>query len=113
MSFDPISSTSLEYVPVDVRAKQAGVVIDPTGDTVQMAFVSDTDTTPANDDTAVWNSASWETNSTTTPHTYTALCLVGPGGSVTLTEGNYAVFVKVTDNPEVPVKRVPGLLTVT
>lgn len=102
-----ISSLSKEYVRVRVKAKEAGADVDPTADTVVMAFVADGE--PAALD---YKAATWETDTSTTPDTYYARCLVGPGGTVTLTDGLYKVFVKVTDNPEVPVKHA-GHLKVT
>jgi hypothetical protein len=43
---------------------------------------------------------------------YYAQALVGPGSSSILAVGFYDVYVKVTDNPEVPVIRA-GLLEIT
>lgn len=108
--FDPIASTSLQYVAVDVRAKEAGNVVNPTADTVTMAFVTP-GTLPVSGD---FKTASWETNANTNPDTYTVLCLVGPGGgTITLTaDTDYAVWLKIVDSPETPILRVPGLLSV-
>lgn len=98
-----ISVLSREYVKVAVSATEAGSAVDPTNDTVQMAFpVLGTD--PISGD---WKAATWETVGTT----YYARCLVGPGGTVTLAAGSYNVWVKVTDNPEAPVRRA-GVLKV-
>jgi hypothetical protein len=70
-----------------------------------MAFM--TSGTPASGDL---KTASWETDTTTEPDTYYARCLVGPGGAVTLTAGvTYMVWVKVTDSPEVVLRRVGRL----
>ena len=82
--------------------------MNPTADTVTMAF------TAAGVDPVLgdYKTASWETDATTTPSTYYARCLVGPGGTVTLAAGTYEVWVKITDSPEVPVKR-SGTLVVT
>lgn len=102
-----ISASSLEYVRVTVQASASGSAVDPTGDTVQLAFMS-TSAAPASGDL---KAASWETDSTTTPPTYKARCLVGTGGAVALTAGTYHVWVKVTDSPETPLRRA-GLLRV-
>lgn len=109
MSFRPRPATSLEYVAVNVSAKEAGAFINPTSDTVTMAFTLNGDDPVSAD----FKSASWETDSTTNPDTYTALCLVGPSGAVTLTPGSYSVWVKVVDTPETPIIPVNGLLVVT
>jgi len=96
-----ISSASLEYVRARVEAIQSGSFLDPTADSVAMAFIAGS-ATPVSGD---WKTASWDTDATTTPATYRAQCLVGPAGTVTLTPGVYAVWVKITDSPEIPVKR--------
>ena len=93
---------------VNVSSTVAGQRIDPTADSVFMAFKTDGEY-PDSGDFVV---GSWETNATTIPPTYTALCLVGPGGTIELTAGSYQVFVKITDNPEVPVLPVHGALRI-
>ncbi len=102
-----VSALSLVYVHVPVRDVLFDT--DPTGDTVAMAFPT-VGTAPASND---WNSAAWNTDATTTPPTYFARCLVGPAGTVTLTAGVYDVWVRLTDDPEVPVLRCPHRLIVT
>jgi hypothetical protein len=95
-----ISAASKQYVRVVVAAKVAGQSIDPTGDAVAMAFLSNS-AAPASGD---WKTASWDAADTTSAvPVYRARCLVGPGGDTTLTPGIWTVWVKVTDNPEVPV----------
>jgi hypothetical protein len=95
--------TSLEEVPVTVTAP---VGINPTSDTVQMAFLS---VPPPTQPTSLqWNTAAWQSLSIP----YVALCLVGPGGTITLTQGEWYVWIKVTASPEVPVKYA-GLLQVS
>ena len=128
-----IYSTSLEEVPVSVTAP---VGINPTGDTVQMAFLA---VPPPTQPTSLeYVNAAWQ--STSLP--YIALCLVGPpppaqpgltdwkaaawqstslpyialaswpGGAATLTQGQWYVWIKITASPEVPVKYcgIPGQL---
>lgn len=101
-----ISAASTEYVRVPVSARASGSVVNPTGDTVTMAFMS----TAANPGDSDHKTASWETDATTTPDTYYARCLVGPAGVVTLTAATtYRVWVKVTDTPEVVLRPVGSL----
>lgn len=93
-----INSQSLEYVKVPVFAKKAGVAYDPSTDVVEMTFVQ-SETLPAN---PTWYDATWE------PRTggQSARCLVGPApGVVQLTADHdpWYVFIKISDNPEVPV----------
>jgi hypothetical protein len=96
------SVLSTEYVQVDVTAD--GGVYDPTAGPVAMAFV-----VSGNPGSGDWNTGSWDVPTT---GGYVAQCLVGPGsGGVALAPGTYVIWLKVTDNPEVPVRAV-GLLVV-
>lgn len=102
-----IPALSLQYVRVRVGSRQAGTAVDLDGYTVQLAFTA-VDVAPVSGD---WKTGSWDTDTTTNPDTYHARCLVGPAGAVTLTAGTYAVYVKVTATPEIPVLRA-GLMEV-
>lgn len=94
-----ISSLSLQYVKVPVTATLAGVAVNPTADVVQMAFP--TPGTPP----VTWYTAAWETDSTASVPVYLARTTIGPGGTAALAPGTYEIWVKVTDNPEIPVLR--------
>lgn len=87
-------ATSLQYVNAIVTAAD----VNPTGDSVYMAFTNQ----GARPQSGDWKAASWNTAANVGVNNYLARCLVGPGGTVTLTTGQYAIWVKVTDNPEVP-----------
>ena len=101
------SALSTQYVQVQVTATVNGTSYNPTGDTVQMAFVTVT-SPPASP--SAWNAAAWETDP---GPVYWASCLVGPSnGGVVLAAGSYFVWVKVTDSPAVPVLSGP-ILTIT
>lgn len=94
-----LSALTLEYIRVQVSATANGSPVNPTGDIVQLAFVAP-GTSPGVSD---WKTASWDT---VAPNgVYTAQCLVGPAGTVQLAAGVYAVWVKVTDSPEIPVRQ--------
>lgn len=87
-------ASSLQYVPLVVTCLGG----NPTTDPVAMAFTAPgVDPQPAD-----WKTASWNTTATLGANQYLAQCLVGPGGTVTLTNGTYQMWVKVTDNPEIP-----------
>lgn len=78
-----------------------GLPYDPSLDTVQMAFV----TIGADPTSGDWHTGSWEAAQAN--NTYFAQVLVGPANSgVVLARGTYAVWVKITDNPEIPVAQV-------
>jgi len=98
-----ISSASTEYVPAKITAPH-----DPTSLVVGFAFTLTDDLTGA-----VWRSAVWETPAELQDDgSYQAVAksLVGAGGTV-LATGNYSVHVRVTDNPEIPAKKV-GVLEI-
>jgi hypothetical protein len=101
-----ISALSLEYVHCSIAATSGGVDIDPTGDGVALAFVPQ-GTTPGPTD---FHTGSWVQDPSTVPTTHFARALVGPiGGVVTLTPGLFDVYVKISDNPEAPVKKAGPL----
>lgn len=101
-----ISSLSKEYVRIPVAAlNDAGVLTDPTANTVAIAFTAGEDTEPTS-----FTAAAWETSESVqvdvggqlvaTP--YKARILVGPGALV-LADGEYTAWVKVTSGAEIPV----------
>lgn len=95
-----ISTLSTEYVRIPVSARVSGAWVNLTADAVTIALPA-RGVAPVSGD---WKAASWETDSTTSPATYYARLLVGPGaGGTTYLAGPYDCYVKVTDNPEVPV----------
>lgn len=95
-----ISQLSREYLPVTVSASDDGQPYNPTADLVEFAF------TPAGTSTqpSTWYAGEWD-STTANPGTneYTALCLIGPGGTAVLTPARYDVWLRITDNPERPV----------
>lgn len=103
------SSLSENYVKVPVSATDSGASVNISTGTVTMAFTA-VDTEPVSGD---WKTATWETDATRSPARYYARCLVGPGGTVTLTDGDYDVWVKVTGvGSEIPVQKA-GRITVS
>lgn len=94
------SALSLEFVAVAITATAAGVQVNPTADLVEFAFTAP----PAQPATGDWKTGSWDGTQPRQPDgAYIAHCLVGPGGTVQLPAGRYTMWVRVTDNPEVPV----------
>lgn len=104
-----ISNLSKEYVKVPVVATDSGAHVDITVGTVTMAFTA-VGTEPVSGD---WKSASWETDATRFPMRYYARCLVGPSATVTLTDGTYDVWVKISGvGSEIPVQKA-GQIQIT
>ena len=96
---------STEFVKVRVNATKLGVTYNPTGDVVYLAFKLVGDTPDSGD----WVAGTWET----TPTAYLARAVVGPMGDITLGSGEYVVWVKITDDPEVPVLQAGALSVYT
>lgn len=98
------SHLSTEYVRYPVKAKVGGVVVDPTADVVQFAF-------PARGETpSTWFTGAWETD---VRGRHFAVCLVGPDGGVFAPDPQmaYDTWIKITDNPEIPARRIDLLVT--
>ena len=110
-SFDTIgmSHLSTQYVFVPVSATKSGAAYNPTGDVVQFAFAATATYVPQNTD---WVAGSWDTNASSILFPYSAKCLVGPSGTTALGLGTYVMYIKISDNPEVPVL-IAGQLQVT
>jgi hypothetical protein len=99
------SVLSTEPYRVAVKATVAGSVINLSTDVVQFAFML-----TGNPATSDWKTGAWEI---LPGPVYVAYCLVGPGsGGVPYTVGSYTAWVKVVDNPDVPVQAV-GTLQIT
>jgi hypothetical protein len=97
-----IDPESKEFVRVPVAASEAGADINVTTQPVAIAIVP----TGAKPDVGAWKTAEWETDPSSDPDTYYARLLIGPtSGNFILTLGEiYDVYVRVTDNPEIPIR---------
>ena len=103
------SHLSTEDVNIPLNAIKSGVTYNPTGDTVQFAFMPTPTQVPQLSD---WVPGSWDSVPSRVLYPYTAKCLVGPSGTVTLGIGTYIIYLKITDSPEIPV-RIAGQLQVS
>lgn len=101
-----MSQLATMYYLVPVAATTAGVPINPTTDAVQFAFMPQPSQVPQVTD---WVSGSWDTVTSDVIYPYSAKCLVGPVGTITLGIGTYVVYIKITSNPEIPVLAVGRL----
>jgi hypothetical protein len=110
-----ISSASVQYFPVPVNAPTMdGVAVDPTVFAVSCAFIplpahgaNPEDNPPGDGD---WVVASWHSFPKAP---YCATTLIGNGGAVDLTQGTYAVWVRIEASPQNPVMMAPTFLTIT
>ncbi len=92
----------------------AGVLEDPTASTVEIGFSAGRETEPT-----TWNAATWATSEkirlsvggTIVETPYKASILVGTGATA-LAADLHAMWVRVTDSPEVPI-RFAGFIEVT
>lgn len=101
-----LPAPTLEYVRIPVTAASEGVFINPTSSTVQMAFLVGN----ADPQSGDWQTAIWDQTAPPTA-TYVAQCLVGPGGTIALVVGQYQVWVRLIDEPEIIVRPV-GVLNI-
>lgn len=97
-----ISTLSREQVEIPITARDDSA--DPTGDVVSMAFIIG----PAKPQAGDFHTGSWRVGDS---GTFYARCLIGPT-AVALTPGTYAIWLKFTDNPEAPVKRIAKPLVI-
>ena len=90
------------YLAYPVEFVVGGTIQNPSADPVAFAFMpSPPDANPGVSD---WHTGSWIT---TTSGTYAAQILLGPGvGGLALAAGVYNVWIRITDNPEVPVELI-------
>lgn len=107
MATTSLPSISLEYVKTRIRLFQSGAEVDPTGNTVEFAFIS-TDADESEPEATDWVAGSWETQD----DRYYARVLVGPSGTITLTDGTYHTWVRVDTGTEIPARNT-GRLVVT
>lgn len=89
----------VKYIKSEIVVSINGAPYDPTGDQVDWAFVA-----PGEDrDAASWTAGSWETAGTR----HWVRILVG--ADVVLARGTYSVYVRITDDPEIPLEHVGRL----
>ncbi len=106
-----ISTLSTELIGVSVVSRVGDDDYDPVSDRVYFAFSTlASNTRPADDE---FHDGEWEADTRVTPPIRYAKCLVGPTSDVgTLAPGTWWVYVKVIDNPAMPVRRVGTLFVV-
>lgn len=97
-----------EYLAYAEQVLVSGLPINPVADVVQFAFMPNP--ANANPGTTDWHSGQWYTTGLGGTNAYFAEILVGPGaGGVALAVGLWNVWVKILDNPQVPVRLVDTL----
>lgn len=102
------SSLEDQYIRVRVRAKEAGVILDPTSDVVDLAAIVDTDgNEPISGD---WATGEWETDANANAYYARALMSTIFVSSPPFTAGQYRVWCRIQDNPELVVEPVYTLV---
>jgi len=105
-----ISHVSLQYIGIPVKASTLALTsYDPTADPVRMAFLPQATQAPQSTD---WQTAIWSAVPSNLIFPYAAYCLIGPGGTIDPGIGTFYIWLKVTDNPEIPAE-VVGLLQIS
>jgi hypothetical protein len=101
-----ISALSTQLIQVVVTNLVSGLPVDPTANPVALAFVLGRQNPGSGD----WHTGSWQPD--TVNGQYWAQVLIGPdGGSATLTQGNWTVWLRVSASPETLITQ-SGSLTV-
>jgi len=97
-----------EYLPFAVSLEVDGQPYNPTGDRVEFAFMP---VSPGSDPgSGDWHTGSWDT---VAPETYNAQVLVGPAnGGVALAVGQYYPWIRITDSPEIVVRKLKDVLEI-
>jgi hypothetical protein len=101
-----VDRDSREFVQAHVTVTVAGQPFNPTADVVEFAF------TAIGARPVTWYPGGWD-GIEPIPGTngYRAQVLIGPGSTgPALTPGRYAVWLRITDNPEQPVMPVGQLV---
>lgn len=97
---------STEPIQFAISAIDAeGNSYNPTSDPVAVAFAPVT-SPPAvfNPGTATWNTATWSVQAGNPNPVYWVNVMPGPlNGGIPVTAGSYVAYVRVTDNPAVPI----------
>ncbi|MFG3287267.1 hypothetical protein ACGF3G_00385 [Streptomyces sp. NPDC048179] len=103
-----IDRDSRQYVQAMVDVTVAGQPYNPTADVVEFAF------TAIGARPTTWFTGGWDgIDPIPGSNSYRAQVLAGPGSNgPVLAAGRYAVWLRITDNPEQPVMNV-GQLAVT
>ena len=94
---------SKEYVRVRTSAvDENGATVNPTVDSVSLAFIAEGEAIVGS---STYVAGTWETDASDASNPiYYARVLAGPGAAYVPTAGTSVdVYIKVTDNPEVPV----------
>jgi hypothetical protein len=101
-----LSALTKEFVRFKVSAKENGVTINPTGDTIEMQF-------PVHDaqPSGSWTAVQWEVDTTGPTPVYYGRTTVGAGATFPLTAGSYDAYVRITDGSTERVVRLVGYLT--
>lgn len=90
-----LNRNSTEFVRFLVKARVEGQKYDPTTDVLKFSFPV------KGSQPSSWVDGEWETAG----KDHYAMALVGPGGTP-LTAGDYDVYIKITDTPEIPVRHL-------
>ena len=104
-----ISQLATLYYKVPVSATYEGAPVNPTGLPVSFAFMPQAAQVPQSGD---WVTGSWETVTGNLIYPYSARCLIGPSGAITLGTGDYVAYVKIVNSPETDVEIV-GILEIS
>lgn len=96
-----LAASPAQDVLIRLAATENGITVNPTSDTVEVAFTNN-GATPGGAGTAAWRTATWETDNTGPAPAYDVVVTIGSSATGALTAGVYQTTVRVTHNPTVP-----------
>jgi len=106
MATERVSVLNLSQIQVLVEADHSGLPYNPTGATVEFAFLEVALANPVGGD---WVPGTWDI---TKIAAYAAQCKIGPSGAINLAAGEYYTWIRLTDAAagETPVECVGKLI---
>lgn len=96
-----IGASPSQDVLIRLMALESGLPVNPTADTVTVAFTSN-GATPGGSGSAAWRTASWETDNTGPAPAYDVVVAIGSSATGALRPGIYQTTVRVSHSPTVP-----------
>lgn len=96
-----LAAAPAQQILIRLAATENGLPVNPTADTVEVAFTNN-GATPGSGGTTAWRTASWETDSSGPEDAYDVVVSIGSSATGALRVGIYQTTVRVTHTPTVP-----------
>lgn len=96
-----LGASPSQDVLIRVAALESGLAVNPTADTVEVAFTNN-GATPGGSGSAAWRTAAWETDNTGPAPAYDVVVRIGSSATGALRAGIYQTTIRVTHTPTIP-----------